>query len=206
MRCDATTIFRPIFPPTSKAPTSPVIPVIACRLINRLAVAGPAGESRRQGHQTDHWDARETAVGDALLAPNPAGAAALGAAQALTKKAAATLRRLDAFFAVVQRVRPRPGGAGDRRRLPGLSVICVQKVPLRKARKINALRHAPQGRPKIGGIMPPLQIPALDWQTPRTGGRSQNRAFRCKPRNEPEAGGRRRARTIASVATCSFAD
>jgi hypothetical protein len=25
----------------------------------------------------------------------------------------------------------------------GLSVICVQKVPLRKARKINALRHAP---------------------------------------------------------------
>jgi hypothetical protein len=38
-----------------------------------------------------------------------------------------------------------PGVASDRPAITqmGLSVICVQKVPLRKARKINALRHAP---------------------------------------------------------------
>jgi hypothetical protein len=33
------------------------------------------------------------------------------------------------------------GGAPSASALLGLSVICVQKVPLRKAREINALRH-----------------------------------------------------------------
>ena len=60
--------------------------------------------------------------------------------------------------------------------------------------------------PEIGGIMPPWQIPGLVWRARQTGGRIQNRAFRCRPRSEPGAADRRHIGTIASVATCSFSD
>ncbi len=60
--------------------------------------------------------------------------------------------------------------------------------------------------PEIGGIMPPSQIPGLDWRPRQIGGRGLNRVSRCRPRSGPGAGDPRLAGTIASVATCSFAD
>ena len=60
--------------------------------------------------------------------------------------------------------------------------------------------------PETGGITPPLPIAGLGWRPAQRGGRTPNRARRCRPHSEPGAEDRRLVATIASAAICSFAD
>ncbi len=55
--------------------------------------------------------------------------------------------------------------------------------------------------PEIGGVTPPAPMTGVGRELARTGGRSRDRARRCRRRSGPGAAGRRRAGTSASAAT-----
>src|SRR5215217_7334469 len=71
----------------------------------------------------------------------------------------------------------------------------------------QAVRNVLRGEcPEIGGITPPSPIAGVGGRPVQRGGRTRNRARRCRPHTGPAAAGRPRVETIASVATCSYAD
>jgi Uncharacterised protein family (UPF0149) len=55
------------------------------------------------------------------------------------------------------------------------------------------------------GVTPPLPVVGLGLRPAQTGGRTLNRASRCRPHSAPGAGDRPLVATSASAATCSCA-
>ncbi len=86
----------------------------------------------------------------------------------------------------------------------GLSVICVQKVPLRKVGKINEI--APRaGDHRETGVKRRWRLAGMSRWLGEISVHTQNQTFRYRPRTGPEAACRRRAATTAFADFCSCA-
>jgi len=94
------------------------------------------------------------------------------------------------------------GGLGT---FGGAAPVASAADPAYIREQIDLIRST-TGPSRDWGVMPPWQIPALYWRALQIDGPTLTRAFRCRPRSGPEPEDRRLAGTIASVATCSFAD